>query len=112
LIESAKLRGELVDLPTERILHTLMTYIGGLFTSRFVLLNRSSISDYEIEDFVRLLMDGFRKANGTDFVESEQDVKKDCFGRPIVSGGQALHVICMHIRIIGIKAAGYQRNVE
>ncbi|WP_225446417.1 TetR/AcrR family transcriptional regulator [Paenibacillus rhizovicinus] len=63
LIESAKKQGELVDLPTERIRTTLMTYFGGLFVSRFVLLNRSFISDEEIEDSVRMLMDGFRESS-------------------------------------------------
>lgn len=63
LIESAKQRGELIDLPTDRIRTTFMTYIGGFFASHFVLLNKPSISEEEIEDALRLMMDGFRKTS-------------------------------------------------
>ncbi|WP_024629986.1 MULTISPECIES: TetR/AcrR family transcriptional regulator [unclassified Paenibacillus] len=61
LIDSAKQRGELIDIPTERIRITFMTYIGGLFASHFVLLNKSSLSENEIEDALRMMMEGFRK---------------------------------------------------
>lgn len=57
-IESAKERGELVDIPTAQIIKILFTFIGGLFVSRFVLLNKESISDDDIEDTIRILMGG------------------------------------------------------
>ncbi|UQZ81052.1 HTH-type transcriptional repressor KstR2 [Paenibacillus konkukensis] len=62
LVESAKERGELVDLPTDRICNMLFTFIGGLLASRFVILNQHSISDDEIEDAVRFVMEGIGKS--------------------------------------------------
>lgn len=61
VIELFKERGELIDIPTGRILKLLFTFIGGFFASRFVLLNKESINDEEIEDAVRFIMQGIRK---------------------------------------------------
>ncbi|WP_127537164.1 TetR/AcrR family transcriptional regulator [Paenibacillus illinoisensis] len=60
VIETFKERGELIDMPTERILMMLSTFIGGFFASNFVLLNKSSIHDDEIEEAVRFVMSGIK----------------------------------------------------
>ncbi|MFF2479823.1 TetR/AcrR family transcriptional regulator [Paenibacillus sp. NPDC058071] len=57
-LESFKERGELVDLPVDRILKMLFTFLGGFFASRFVLWNMESISDEEVEDAIRFIMNG------------------------------------------------------
>lgn len=62
VIDFFKERGELNDIPTDRILKLLFTFIGGFFASRFVLLNKESINDEEIEDAIRFIMDGIRKS--------------------------------------------------
>lgn len=61
VIELFKEQDELIILSTDRILNLLYTFIGGFFTSRFVLLNVESISDEEIEDVVQFAMNGVRK---------------------------------------------------
>lgn len=58
VIENFQNRGELVDKPSEFILKTLGTVISGFFISRFVLLNRQSISDEEIDEVVFLVVKG------------------------------------------------------
>ncbi|MGN7408595.1 hypothetical protein [Sporosarcina sp. SAFN-010] len=58
VIENFQKRGELVDKPSEFILKTLGTVISGFFISRFVLLNRQSISDEEIDEVVFLIVKG------------------------------------------------------
>lgn len=60
-IELFKDRGELIDLPSERILKMLVTFIGGFFVSRFVLLPNYIISDEEVEDVVQFVMEGIRR---------------------------------------------------
>lgn len=60
-IELFKEQGELIDIPTDRIMKLLFTFIGGFIASRFVLLNMDSISDEEIEDAIRFVMDGIHK---------------------------------------------------
>ncbi|WNS43948.1 TetR/AcrR family transcriptional regulator [Paenibacillus sp. MMS20-IR301] len=61
-IELFKEKGELIDIPTDRILRLLYTFIGGFIASRFVLLNMEAISAEEIEDAVLFVMDGLRKS--------------------------------------------------
>lgn len=61
--EVFKERGELIDIPTERILKMLSTFVGGFFASRFVLLNMQSISEDEIEDAVRFVMNGIKRSS-------------------------------------------------
>lgn len=58
VIERFKANGELRDLPNEQILQTMMTFFGGFFVSRFLLFDRSSISEEEIEEAVRFIMNG------------------------------------------------------
>lgn len=58
VIENFQKRGELIDKPAEFILKTLGTVISGFFISRFVLLNRQSISDEEIDEVVFLVLKG------------------------------------------------------
>lgn len=58
VIENFQKRGELIDKPSEFILKTLGTVISGFFISRFVLLNRQSISDEEIDEVVFLVLKG------------------------------------------------------
>lgn len=60
-IELFKDRGELIDLPSERILKMLVTFIGGFFVSRFVLLPNYIVSDEEVEDVVQFVMEGIRR---------------------------------------------------
>ncbi|WP_025784323.1 TetR/AcrR family transcriptional regulator [Sporosarcina sp. D27] len=58
VIENFQKRGELVNKPAEFILKTLGTVISGFFISRFVLLNRQSISDEEIDEIIFLIVNG------------------------------------------------------
>ncbi|WP_078432141.1 TetR/AcrR family transcriptional regulator [Metabacillus halosaccharovorans] len=55
-----KERGEFVDIPTDRIVKMVLTFIAGFLASRLVLLNDYSITEEEIEDAVRFVMDGIR----------------------------------------------------
>ena len=61
VIESFQKRGELVDGTPEFILKTLGTMISGFFISRFVLLNRHSISDEEIDEITFSILNGVGK---------------------------------------------------
>ncbi|QTH43267.1 TetR/AcrR family transcriptional regulator [Cohnella sp. LGH] len=61
IVELFQERDELADMPTRSILKLLFTVIGGFVASRFVLLNRESIEDEEVEDVVRMVLDGIRK---------------------------------------------------
>jgi len=61
IVELFQERDELADMPTRSILKLLFTVIGGFVASRFVLLNRESIDDEEVEDVVRMVLDGIRK---------------------------------------------------
>lgn len=61
VIELFQERGELIAMPSERILKMLFTIIGGFFASNFVLLNKQSVSDDEIEEVIRFVMHGISK---------------------------------------------------
>ncbi|GGH10118.1 TetR/AcrR family transcriptional regulator [Paenibacillus segetis] len=61
IIEFYKERGELIDIPSDQIFKMLITFVGGFFASRFVLLNTESVSDNEIADVVRFIMNGIKK---------------------------------------------------
>jgi AcrR family transcriptional regulator len=61
VIHEFKERGELIDLPTDEIFHGLFTVLGGFFVTRFVLMNNYDITDEDIEQLVRFIMDGIRK---------------------------------------------------
>ncbi|UQZ81059.1 transcriptional regulator BetI [Paenibacillus konkukensis] len=58
VIELFKERGELTDIPTGKMLKSLFTFVGGFFASQFVLLNKESIDEQEIEDAVRFMLHG------------------------------------------------------
>jgi AcrR family transcriptional regulator len=60
IMEKFKNSGELIDLPTDRILKMLFTLLGGFFVSRFVLMENHIISEEEIEDVVQLVMNGIK----------------------------------------------------
>ncbi|WP_026692838.1 TetR/AcrR family transcriptional regulator [Peribacillus kribbensis] len=60
-VEFFKERGELTDIPADTMLKNLLTMIGGFFTSRFVFLNKASISDEEIEEMIWFVMNGLKK---------------------------------------------------
>lgn len=62
-IELFKERGELIDIPIDRILKLLFTFIGGFVATRFVLFNMESISDEEIDDAIRFVIDGIRNTS-------------------------------------------------
>lgn len=61
VVELFQERGELISMPSERILQILYTFIGGFFASKFVLLNKQSVSDDEIEEVIRFVMNGIGK---------------------------------------------------
>lgn len=61
VIELFKERGELIAMPSERILKMLLTFIGGFFATNYVLLNRQTISDDEMEDVICFVMHGIGK---------------------------------------------------
>ncbi|MDH6368859.1 AcrR family transcriptional regulator [Paenibacillus sp. PastF-3] len=56
-------RGELKDIPIDRLLKLIYSFIGGFIATQFVLLNKDSISDEEIEDAIHFVMDGIRKSS-------------------------------------------------
>ena len=58
VIEVFKQRGEIKDISNEVILKMLITVIGGMFISNFVLLNKHSISENEIEEVVLFILNG------------------------------------------------------
>ncbi|MDQ0154486.1 TetR/AcrR family transcriptional regulator [Robertmurraya andreesenii] len=53
-------RGELENIPRERVMKMLFTFIGGFFVSRFVILTDYTITEEEIDDAVRFVMNGLR----------------------------------------------------
>ena len=61
VINEFKERGELIDIPTDEIFYGLFTALGGFFVTRFVLLNNYDITDEDIDQLVRFIMDGIRK---------------------------------------------------
>lgn len=60
VIEAFQKHGELPDIPVERILKLLFTFVGGFFASRFVLLNQESVPEEEVQDAIRFIMNGIR----------------------------------------------------
>ena len=61
VINEFKQRGELIDLPTDEIFNGLFTVLGGFFVTRFVFFNNYDITDEDIDQLVRFIMDGIRK---------------------------------------------------
>ncbi len=61
VLEEFKERGELIDLPAERILKNLVSFLGGFFVSRFLLFDNFIVSEEEIEDAIQFVMNGLRK---------------------------------------------------
>ncbi|UOY93106.1 TetR/AcrR family transcriptional regulator [Ectobacillus sp. JY-23] len=61
IIDAFKERGELINLPSEKILNMLLTFFGGFFVSRFVLLNKQTVSDEEIEDAIYFIVNDITK---------------------------------------------------
>ena len=49
------------DISTDAIFHGLFTAFGGFFVTRFVLLNNYDITNEDIDQLVRFIMDGIRK---------------------------------------------------
>jgi AcrR family transcriptional regulator len=60
VLEEFKDRGELIDLPTDKILKNLVTFLGGFFVSRFLLIDDFIVSEEEIEDAIQFLMNGLK----------------------------------------------------
>ncbi|HEY2421994.1 MAG TPA: TetR/AcrR family transcriptional regulator [Neobacillus sp.] len=60
IVEDFKERGELIDLPAERIMKNLLTFLGGFFVSRFLLIDNYTVSDEEIEDAIQFVLHGLR----------------------------------------------------
>ena len=64
VIETFKQRGEIKeDIPNESVLKMLITVIGGVFISNFVLLNKHSISENEIEDAISFILNGLGQSS-------------------------------------------------
>ena len=61
-IEHFKERGQLVDLPVETIIRLMLTFLGGYFSSRFILFPENYIVDeeLEIERIIHFMMNGLR----------------------------------------------------
>jgi AcrR family transcriptional regulator len=60
VLEEFRERGELIDLPAERIMKNLVTFLGGFFVSRFLLIDNFTVSEEEIEDAIQFVMNGLR----------------------------------------------------
>ena len=52
---------KLINLPTDEIFNGLFTVLGGFFVTRFVLFNNYDITDEDIDQIVRFILDGIRK---------------------------------------------------
>ena len=63
VIEVFKQRGEIKEIPNALIIKMLGTVIGGLFVSNFVLLNKQTISDNEIEEVVFFILNGLGQSS-------------------------------------------------
>ena len=63
VIEQFKQRGEMKDVPNEIIQKMLITVIGGMFVTNFVLLNKQSISGNEIEQVIPFVLEGLGKTS-------------------------------------------------
>jgi AcrR family transcriptional regulator len=63
VINTYKESGELIDIPTSTLQRMLFTFVGGYFVSRFVFLPDNFVMDEEaeIENVIRLVLDGIRK---------------------------------------------------
>lgn len=61
IVNYFKEQGELIDIPTEKIVNMLLIFIGGFFISRFVVLNKETIKDDEIEEAIRFVLNGISK---------------------------------------------------
>ena len=51
------------DVPNEIIQKMLITVIGGMFVTNFVLLNKQSISENEIEQVITFILEGLGKSS-------------------------------------------------
>ena len=62
VIDMYKERGELKNMPNETLIRMMLTFLGGYFVSRFVLLSNYSITneEQEVEQIVQFVMDGIR----------------------------------------------------
>jgi len=60
IVNKFRLRGELGDLPAETVLNLTATFLGGFFVSRFLFMDRAAISEEEIEEAVRFILNGIR----------------------------------------------------
>lgn len=58
VIEVFKKQGEIKDIQNEVVLKMMFTAIGGMFITNFVLLNKHSISEKEIEDVICFILNG------------------------------------------------------
>lgn len=58
VIEAFKQQGDIIDIPNESILKMLSTVISGFFVSNFVLLNKPSINENEIEEVIFFILNG------------------------------------------------------
>lgn len=58
VIEVFKQRGEVKEMPNSFIIKMLGSAIGGFFVSNFVLLNKQSVSNAEIEEMVFFILNG------------------------------------------------------
>ena len=58
-----KQRDEIKDIPNEVIQKMLITVIGGMFVTNFVLLNKHSISENEIEDAIFFILQGLGQSS-------------------------------------------------
>ncbi|KAB8125681.1 TetR/AcrR family transcriptional regulator [Gracilibacillus oryzae] len=60
-------RGEFIDIPAERIVKMVITFVGGFLVSRLVFLPDYTVTDEEIDDAVRLVISGIgKKDDGTE----------------------------------------------
>lgn len=62
VIDMYKERDELKNIPNETLIRMMLTFLGGYFVSRFVLMSNYSITneEQEIEQIVQFVMDGIR----------------------------------------------------
>ena len=60
VVDGFKESGELIDLPVEKIMKNSLTFLGGFFVSRFLLIDNFTVSEEEIEDAVQFVMNGLR----------------------------------------------------
>lgn len=66
IIEIFQNRGELIEMPSPLILKMLGTFLAGFFISRFVLLNKQSISDDEIDEMIFFVLNGIGQSSFND----------------------------------------------